>query len=126
MVQQLSQFNEPRYLHQTVVRRGNQETFHEDLPDALAAEEGNLSGEWRTHFHVPVYLERFGHLRASQEQIKQCLANFGRLTNCKHLEVETYAWGVLPQELQQPTLATGIAEEMAWLDAEMGRQGCYS
>jgi hypothetical protein len=125
MFDQLSRFNEPRYLHQTVIRRGGQETFYEDLPPALAAEKANLTGEWRTHFHVPVYLERFGHLQASHEQISQCLANFGRLTNCKHLEVETYAWGVLPQELHEPSLAAGIAKEMAWLDAEMSRQGCY-
>ena len=122
---QLATFNEPRYLHQTVIRRGGVETFHQDLPEALAAESNDLSGEWRTHFHVPVYLERFGHLQASQRQITECLANFGRLTNCKHLEVETYAWGVLPDELKQASLAAGIAEEMAWLDAEMSRQGCY-
>ena len=122
---QLSTFNEPRYLHQTVVRRDGRETFYQDLPDALQAKQRDLSGEWRTHFHVPIYLERFGHLKGSQRQITECLANFGRLTNCKHLEVETYAWGVLPEELKQPSLAAGIAEEMAWLDAEMSRQGCY-
>lgn len=123
--EQLGTFNEPRYLHQTVVRRGSQETFYEDLPQALQAEGADLSGEWRTHFHVPVYLDAFGHLRGSQQQISQCLANFARLTNCKHLEVETYAWGVLPADLQEPTLAAGIAKEMAWLDAEMSRQGCF-
>lgn len=122
---QLARFNEPRYLHQTVVRRGASDKFYQDLPEALKAEAGDLSGEWRTHFHVPVYLERFGQLQASQRQIVDCLANFGRLTNCKHLEVETYAWGVLPSELKQPSLAAGIAQEMAWLDAEMSRQGCY-
>lgn len=121
---QLARFDEPRYLHQTVVRRERREAFYQDLPAALSAERGDLAGEWRTHFHVPVYLERFGHLQASQRQIVECLANFGRLTNCKHLEVETYAWSVLPAELKQPSLAAGIAEEMAWLDAEMSRQGC--
>jgi hypothetical protein len=121
---QLATFNEPRYLHQTVVRRDGQETFHEDLPEALAAERAKLSGEWRTHFHVPIYLDRFGQLQASQPEIRECLANLGRLSNCHHLEVETYAWGVLPDELKQPDFAAGIAEEMAWLDAELSRQGC--
>lgn len=121
---QLSSFNEPRYLHQTVVRRAGEETFYQDLPDALESEQNRLTGEWRTHFHVPVYLDRFGDLQASQRQISECLANFGRLTNCRHLEVETYAWNVLPADLKQEKLATGIAEEIAWLDAEMSRLGC--
>jgi hypothetical protein len=116
---QLARFNEPRYLHQTVVRRGGQETFYQDLPLALEAERGELSGEWRTHFHVPIYLEQFGHLRASQPQIRECLKHFPTLTSCRHLEVETYAWGVLPDELKQPTLAAGIAEELSWLEREM-------
>ena len=32
-----------------------------------------------------------------------------------HYEAETYAWGVLPEALQQPDLATGIARELVWL-----------
>jgi hypothetical protein len=124
MFDQLATFNEPRYLHQTVVRQGSYQ-FYQDLPEALAAKQNDLTGEWRTHFHVPVYLEKFGHLQASQSQIVECLSNFSRLTNCRHLEVETYAWGVLPAELKQPSLAAGIAQEMAWLDAEMSRQGCF-
>lgn len=110
--QQLAAFNEPRYLHQTVVRIGGRERFHEDLAPALAKEP--TEGEWRTHFHVPIYLEKFGNLSSTQNDIRACLQNIRQFSNVRHWEVETYAWGVLPAELQQPDLAAGIADEMCW------------
>src|SRR5262245_27025765 len=54
-ISQLSQFAEDRYLHQTVVRRRGDDTFYEDPGLALAAEKDEPQGEWRVHFHVPIY-----------------------------------------------------------------------
>src|SRR5262245_16388320 len=115
-IKQLSQFAEDRYLHQTVVRRGGEDVFYEDLQPAIDAEASEPRGEWRVHFHVPIYLSEFGRLRSTQEQIRQCLAAAQKHTSCKHYEVETYAWGVLPAELKQPDLAAGIAEELKWFE----------
>lgn len=114
---QLSGFHEPRYLHQTCIRRGSAQTlFYEDLHLALATVPDSAApqGEWRTHFHVPVYLERFGQLTATQNDIRECLTAIQSTSDCRHFEVETYAWGVLPQELRVPELADGIAREMNW------------
>jgi len=113
-VKQLSQFAEDRYLHQTVVHRGKDDVFYDDLRPALDAEANDPRGQWRVHFHMPIYLKEFGRLRATQEQIEQCLAAMRKHSNCQHYEVETYAWGVLPAELKQPELAAGIAEELKW------------
>jgi sugar phosphate isomerase/epimerase len=114
--QQLAAFREPRYLHQTSVRQNCGIRFYEDLPQAIASvsPDQGPSGEWRTHFHVPVYLERFGHLSATQDDIRECLRTITTTSDCRHFEVETYAWSVLPDELQVPDLADGIAREMAW------------
>jgi hypothetical protein len=125
---ELASFNEPRYLHQTSVLRHSEdgyeeELFYEDLHLALAAEPklaaanlqaGRPLGEWRIHFHVPIYQQELGHLSSTQEQIGQCLAAAREFSTCKHYEVETYAWTVLPKELRPPELATGIAEELKW------------
>lgn len=115
-VKQLATFVEDRYLHQTVCKTGTSAPiFYEDLPLALSsAENREPRGEWRTHFHVPVYLRDFGHLRASQDAILQCVRSAVAHKDTEHFEVETYAWGVLPAELQQPDLASGIADEMKW------------
>ncbi len=112
-VEQLAGFHEERYLHQTMVRLpGEEPVFYVDLPLALAARGSRLEGEWRVHFHVPVYLRRFGRLEAMQDAILDCL----RLTreDVPHFEVETYAWTVLPREMQVAELADGIAEEIRW------------
>ncbi|MEQ8785633.1 MAG: metabolite traffic protein EboE [Pirellulaceae bacterium] len=116
-LEQLSGFAEDRYLHQTMVKQDDQPPrFYEDLPLALKAEQesATLSGEWRVHFHVPIYLERFGLLETSQADILACLEALRDQPEVAHFEVETYAWGVLPPSLQVPDLATGIAREMTW------------
>jgi hypothetical protein len=114
---QLAGFHEPRYLHQTCIRHeSSAPVFYEDLPLALASvPKGTAAqGQWRTHFHVPIYLQRFGQLTATQGDIHECLAALRATSDCRHFEVETYAWGVLPEELRVPDLADGIAREMDW------------
>ena len=73
-----------------------------------------MHGEWRIHFHVPIYLECFGHLTSTREQIEDCMTAARRYSDVTHFEVETYAWGVLPADLKQADLAAGIAQELTW------------
>ena len=118
-LEQLRQFAEDRYLHQTVVQSSpvDDPVFFEDLPKALETVKipEEVTGQWRIHFHVPVYLERFGLLRTSRKQILECLAIANReMPELSHFEVETYAWGVLPEELKQTHLSDGIAKELRW------------
>ena len=40
-----------------------------------------------------------------------------------HFEVETYAWSVLPESLQVPQIAEGIAREMTWFAALLEEAG---
>jgi hypothetical protein len=117
MLDQLADFGEDRYLHQTCVKQGDTVQFFEDLPQAIAEARsgGGARGEWRVHFHVPVYLESFGLLKTSRPDVIQCLS---RLPESTHFEVETYAWNVLPRELQCETLAEGIANELKWFAAQ--------
>ncbi len=119
---QLRGFNEERYLHQTCVRPTavDEPAFFEDLPMALqrASDDGRpLQGEWRVHFHVPIYAARFGLLSSSQSDIAACLRAVQRCRELRHWEVETYAWTVLPEPLRQKTLAEGIAAELRWMQA---------
>jgi len=105
-------FVEPRYLHQTSVRDGGKTTLYEDLP--LAVAQAKPSGQWRTHFHVPIYWEGSPPFLTFRDQIQPCIQAVLAHSNCRHFEVETYAWGVLPPELQHAELAEGIAQEMEW------------
>lgn len=117
-VAQLRSFDERRYLHQTTVRQADGgERFYEDLslPLAEIGEPARLTSAWRIHFHVPVFVRDFGRLYASQDAILEALTALRQHhPHVTDYEVETYAWGVLPKELQQADLARGIAEEMHW------------
>ncbi len=120
---QLKSFEEDRYPHQTCIRDNatGAITFHEDLPLATAAAEqaGEPVGEWRVHFHVPVYLESFGLLGTTRDYIDDLLDLMPAHPEIHHFEVETYAWDVLPDELKRESLAEGIADELIWTRARM-------
>lgn len=119
LYRELSSFVEDRYLHQTTVRRpGGECHFYEDLTLALRTEEAR--GQWRVHFHVPIYLAEFGQIATTRDDILRCLAVVDLHPELRHWEIETYAWSVLPAELRQRELADGIAEEMRWLATQVG------
>jgi hypothetical protein len=115
-LEQLRGFREERYLHQTVAKMGTGH-FYDDLPQAIDefTSKPPPTVEWRTHFHVPLFLEKFGLLESTQDEVIQCLTLARELTTCKHYEVETYAWSVLPEELKLVDLVDGIAQEMKWV-----------
>lgn len=112
---ELEALAEPRYLHQTSVRDDDGTHFFEDLPAALAARPGG--GVWCVHFHVPVFLAQCGTLGTTRNQIRDLLAALG--PEVQHLEVETYAWQVLPPELAAQDLSAGIARELGWAQAAL-------
>ena len=123
-VEQLRQFDEERYLHQTMVNRphgpegGPALTFFEDLTDALGdlPSRADAAGQWRIHFHVPIFLERFGLLQTTRDEIERWFELLGNRPEVRHFEVETYAWDVLPAHLKGETLAADIARELRWLE----------
>lgn len=115
---QLQAFAEDRYLHQTMIRLPDGETkLYDDLPQALASTDTqHPRGEWRVHFHVPIFLDHFALIHTTQDQIGECLRAIKPQDEINHFEVETYAWDVLPEDLRTDDLAEGIAREILWLN----------
>lgn len=114
-IAELARFDEPRYLHQTCVREVDGATrLFEDLPAAMPHVAGRVS---RTHFHVPIHLDRIGSLRTTRGEIGRCLAALST-DDPPALEIETYAWSVLPEALRPAELADGIAAEWRSLARE--------
>ncbi len=117
-------FAEPRYLHQTSIRTGHEPHFDvesfEDLSLALDnhAERSVPTGLWRTHFHVPIFSGGLEGWSSTRPEIERCLASWPADSELPTLEVETYAWDVLPSCMYaagDSGLAGGIAEELRWL-----------
>jgi hypothetical protein len=109
------EFNEPTYLHQVIARKkdGTLEYFA-DLPPALEKANDQAIAEWRAHFHVPLFIKDYGVLQSTQDDITNVLSVHRRQRFSDHLEVETYTWDVLPQELKLP-IAESIIREMQWV-----------
>jgi hypothetical protein len=119
VLNQLRTFQEDRYLHQTYIRQADRILSYNDLPLAINDIEGYTKGTLRCHFHLPIFIERFGHLETTRHEIVDCLKNIHKISDCRHFEVETYAWTVLPDELKTTDLARGIAKELLWMQEKL-------
>ena len=111
----LRPFDEPVYLHQTMQRRDGQITRFVDLDGALLRIEEAVGAEWRSHFHVPIFLEEMEQFSTTQDFLRDILALHLRFPISNHLEVETYTWDVLPEQYRNVDLGAAIARELAWV-----------
>jgi len=119
----LQEFAEDTYLHQVIERREDRSLHHyPDLPEALKHIESFHAREWRIHFHVPVFLERFEELQSTQDAIVRSLEYLRTHRCCRHVEVETYTWDVLPPAMKT-NLLSSIERELRWTMAELQRGG---
>ncbi|MCU0778939.1 MAG: metabolite traffic protein EboE [Akkermansiaceae bacterium] len=115
-------FDEPVYFHQVLLRgAAGGITRFIDLPDFLTNHDpqaGHL--EARVHFHIPLDAEPAAPLRSTRGHARDVLAWCrAHPAACRHLEIETYTWGVLPAELQRP-VEQQIAGEYRWVFANAG------
>jgi hypothetical protein len=115
----LEVFNESTYLHQVVALK-NDGSFkrYPDLPEALREVYDSSVKEWRSHFHVPLFVEGYGVLESTQPDIRELLSIHQRKPFTAHLEVETYTWEVLPEKLKLP-IADSIVRELEWVKEAM-------
>ncbi|MES2458171.1 MAG: metabolite traffic protein EboE [Bacteroidota bacterium] len=108
-------FNEPVYLHQVVARKNDGELIrYTDLPPALEDFENENVAEWRAHFHVPISIREIGLLSTTQSDIIEVLQLQKNRPFTQHLEVETYTWEVLPEQIKLP-IAESISKELQWV-----------
>ena len=108
-------FNEPVYLHQVVAKQkdGNRLRYL-DLPEALDDFENETVQEWRAHFHVPISIKEIGLLSTTQEDIITVLNLQKNKPFTNHMEVETYTWEVLPEQIKLP-ITESISKELDWV-----------
>ncbi|MFC5412634.1 metabolite traffic protein EboE [Larkinella bovis] len=114
VLDQFRQFNEPTYLHQVVARNSTGDLLRfPDLPEALLAFDQNHV-EWRSHFHVPLFVNDYGLLQSTQDDIREVLRLQQANPFTEQLEVETYTWEVLPEDLKL-RLNDSIGRELEWV-----------
>ena len=115
----MAPFVESTYLHQVVERDSDgQLTHYPDLPQALEKLNNPSAREWRTHFHVPVFLNNYGQLESTQEDILDVLDYLKKEKVSDHLEIETYTWEVLPDDIQLE-ITDSIVRELHWVQENL-------
>jgi hypothetical protein len=108
-------FDEPVYSHQVVARdgAGGVRRF-EDLADFLAAGDLGLV-EARVHFHIPLDARPVPPLRSTSGHAWEVLGWGMRHPEvCRHYEIETYTWEVLPPGMRR-AVERQIAAEYRWV-----------
>ena len=123
IVTELRRYTGTIYLSQTTERRDGVLTRFLNLEDAIAAWEADPGPrEWRTHFHVPVFLADLGPFKTTRSGIDAALAVHAATPLSTHLEIETYTWDVLPDHLKTGDITEYVVRELEYVRDELGRQ----
>jgi hypothetical protein len=122
----LRRFADDTYLHQVVARTADGTLRRDrDLDVALAQPPGDR--EWRIHFHVPLHAASPAHGRTTSAHLLGLLDLLAKQPGlCPHLEMETYTWEVLPEELRAASVVEQLVREYQWTLAELGKRGLVS
>src|SRR5262245_15397947 len=101
----LKAFADDIYFHQVVERSSDGAIArYRDLDVALARPSPlvtHRSPEWRIHFHIPLHSPKTALFDNTSDHIRglmDILTSAPKL--CAHLEMETYTWEVMPQEMK--------------------------
>ena len=113
--ERLQPFAESTYLHQVIARHPDGKLQHyQDLGTALSLLEESTASEWRTHFHVPLFIDDYQILQSTQDDIVNVFELLKNNEICNHLEIETYTWEVLPPEMKVD-ISASIQREYEWV-----------
>jgi hypothetical protein len=120
IVDTLRRYAKTIYLTQTVEKKNGRLTRFLNLEDAFAAWERDPGPrEWRTHFHVPVFLDDLGPFRTTRFAIEQALRFHKQKPLSRQLEIETYTWDVLPDNLKTGDIVDYVCRELEWVRGQL-------
>jgi hypothetical protein len=120
IVDTLARYAKTIYLTQTVEKKDGKLTRFLNLEDAFKAWETNPGPrEWRTHFHVPVFLDNLGELGTTRFAIEEALKFHKANPVSRQLEIETYTWDVLPEHLKTGDIVDYVTRELEWVRGQL-------
>jgi hypothetical protein len=121
VVDALRPFADTVYLTQTVEKRNGKLTRFLNLEDAFAAwEQDPGPREWRTHVHVPVFLDKIGdYFETTRFAIEEALRFHNKNKLSPQLEIETYTWDVLPQSMKTGDIVDYVQRELEWVKSQL-------
>ena len=119
-IEALQRFAETVYLSQTVEKKNGKITKFLNLEDAFAARRADPGPrEWRTHFHVPVFLDDLGAFGTTRFALEEALQMHKDKPLSRQLEIETYTWDVLPDHLKTGDIVDYVCREIEWVHGQL-------
>jgi hypothetical protein len=120
VVDTLKRYAKTIYLTQTMEKRDGKINRFLNLDDAIAAFEKNPGPrEWRVHIHVPVFLDDLGPFRTTRFAIEDALRFHKQKPLSRQLEIETYTWDMLPENLKTGDIIDYICREIEWVRGQL-------
>src|SRR5579863_2303303 len=120
VVDTLKRYAKTIYLTQTMEKKDGKINRYLNVDDAIAAFEKNPGPrEWRTHIHVPVFLDDLGQFRTTRFAIADALRLHKQKPISRHLEVETYTWDMLPESAKSNDIVDYICRELEWVKGQL-------
>jgi hypothetical protein len=120
IVDTLARYADSIYLTQTVEKKGGRLTSFLNLEDAFKAWRADPGErEWRTHFHVPVFLDDLGELKTTRFAIEDALKFHKLQPLSRQLEIETYTWDVLPDSMKTGDIVDYVCREIEWVRSQL-------
>jgi sugar phosphate isomerase/epimerase len=120
VVETLKRYSKTIYLTQTMEKRNGKFTKYLNLEDAFAAWEKDPGPrEWRTHIHVPVFLDDLGQFRTTRFAIADALKFHKQKPLSRQLEIETYTWDMLPDSLKTGDIVEYVCRELEWVRGQL-------
>ncbi|MEW5734717.1 MAG: metabolite traffic protein EboE [Thermodesulfobacteriota bacterium] len=117
--ERLLSFSDSVYLHQARLKTVDKILRFADLEDAVRAgsEIAVPGSQLRVHCHVPIFFPGDADLGTTAGILTPELLRLAGRAGCRHFEVETYTFLVLPPELQRQGVTESIARELAFAES---------
>jgi len=116
----LTRYADTIYLTQTMEKKDGQFNRFLNLEDAFAAwKKSGGPREWRTHIHVPVFLDDLGMFRTTRFAIEDALRFHKANPLSRQLEIETYTWDVLPASMKNGDIVDYVCRELEWVKGQL-------
>ncbi len=116
----LAKFADEVYLHQTrVMEKDGSVSRYSDLPEAM--DKADRNPPWLIHFHIPVFSGKLsGGLLTAKNELEEVLRIIKSNPEvCENLEIETYTFSVLPENMRKAGVLKTIKKEYEYINRKV-------
>lgn len=112
IIKNLNVFKYSSFLHQINNINKNKTKIYKDIKYSIKYLKKNIKSEWRIHFHIPIYINKYKNFRTTNNEIKNVMQNINKKNFTGHIEIETYTYKNLSIRYD---ILNSIINEYKWI-----------